>query len=97
LQQDLGEIVQVVVIFDHPTIASLGRYVETEHAEAAVRLIATLAAGDEPAAETIPTGLWREGEPLALSFAQERLWFLDRLAPGSAAYNIQSGVRLRGP
>src|SRR5436305_1500656 len=26
--------------------------------------------------------------PLPLSYDQERLWFLDRLQPGSAAYNV---------
>ena len=30
------------------------------------------------------------------SFAQQRLWFLDRLAPRSAAYNIASAVRIEG-
>ncbi len=37
------------------------------------------------------------GEPLELSFAQERLWFLDQLQPGSAAYNVPAAFRLRGP
>lgn len=31
-----------------------------------------------------------------LSYAQQQLWFLDRLAPGSAAYNITKALRLRG-
>ncbi|MEA2691734.1 MAG: hypothetical protein QOJ16_1121, partial [Acidobacteriota bacterium] len=31
-----------------------------------------------------------------LSFAQQRLWFLDRLAPGSVAYNLPRGLRLGG-
>ncbi len=31
-----------------------------------------------------------------LSFAQQRLWFLDQLAPGSVAYNLSGRLRLQG-
>jgi non-ribosomal peptide synthetase component F/acyl carrier protein len=33
---------------------------------------------------------------LPLSFAQQRLWFLDRLSPGSQAYNVGAAIRLEG-
>ena len=34
---------------------------------------------------------------LPLSFAQEQLWFIDRLAPGEAMYNIPLAVKISGP
>src|SRR6185295_14602699 len=38
----------------------------------------------------------KEGEG-ELSFAEERLWFLDRLEPGTATYNVGFRLTLDGP
>jgi amino acid adenylation domain-containing protein len=37
------------------------------------------------------------GNNFPLSFAQERLWFLHRLAPDRADYNLHTVLRLKGP
>ncbi|MFJ6214981.1 amino acid adenylation domain-containing protein [Streptomyces sp. NPDC092296] len=47
-----------------------------------------------PAAATIPRR--PEGTAPPLSFAQERLWFMDQFVPDSTAYTIPQVVRLRG-
>jgi natural product biosynthesis luciferase-like monooxygenase protein/amino acid adenylation domain-containing protein len=47
-----------------------------------------------PTATTIPP---HGGGPAPLSFAQQRLWFVDRLNPGLATYNVPVSLRLEGP
>jgi amino acid adenylation domain-containing protein len=69
-------------LFEGPTVAELaGRVEEMRRAELPVL----------PA--VVPVERTR---PLPLSFAQERLWFIDRLDPGSAVYNIPGAWRLAG-
>ncbi|TSC19378.1 condensation domain-containing protein, partial [Corallococcus sp. Z5C101001] len=57
-------------------------------------LAARLGSGGKESAPAL-TRVSRE-LPLALSFAQQRLWFLDRLEPGSPVYNVAVAVRLEG-
>src|SRR5947209_3091499 len=45
------------------------------------------------AIESVPL---EAGRAYPLSFAQERLWILDRMDPGNPAYNISAGMRLVG-
>jgi amino acid adenylation domain-containing protein/non-ribosomal peptide synthase protein (TIGR01720 family) len=48
-------------------------------------------------ASTGPSGLQRRNQQLApLSFAQARVWFLDQLEPGNAAYNMPFALRVSG-
>jgi amino acid adenylation domain-containing protein len=45
-----------------------------------------------------PDGIPRRSDagPAPLSFSQERLWFLDRLDPGSSTYNVPWTLRVQG-
>ncbi|MGB0598430.1 MAG: amino acid adenylation domain-containing protein, partial [Rubripirellula sp.] len=36
------------------------------------------------------------GDEMQLSFAQERIWFLDQFQPGAATYNIPVGLQIEG-
>ncbi|HEU4559040.1 MAG TPA: amino acid adenylation domain-containing protein, partial [Longimicrobium sp.] len=69
-------------VFEGPTVAGL-----------AVRVEEMRRAGLPVLPPVVPAE--RTGA-LPLSFAQERLWFLDRLEPGSTAYNIPVAWRLGG-
>jgi amino acid adenylation domain-containing protein len=53
---------------------------------------------EEGALPPIPRAARPTDEPgFPLSFAQQRIWFLDQWEPGNPVYNIPAGVRLRGP
>src|SRR5437763_12532354 len=47
-----------------------------------------------PTAAAIPR--LPEADAYPASFAQQRLWFFDQWQPGSPAFNIPAGVRMRG-
>ncbi|MBW4611885.1 MAG: amino acid adenylation domain-containing protein [Desmonostoc vinosum HA7617-LM4] len=49
-----------------------------------------------PTAQSLSIPRRNEQTPCILSYAQQRLWFLAQLEPGSAAYNIATAVRLLG-
>ncbi|MEL5959802.1 amino acid adenylation domain-containing protein, partial [Streptomyces sp. CLV115] len=80
LRQRLGSDVPVRALFSSPTPATLAE---------AVRELGT-------AEEAALVPLDRGNGPLPLSFAQQRLWFLDQLTPGSAEYLVPFGLRVRG-
>jgi amino acid adenylation domain-containing protein len=79
----LGVEVSLHNLFTHPTVAAIAAEVEVEQrggGQAPVEAIARVVRDRE----------------LPLSFAQQRLWFIDQLEPGSAAYNIPCALRLIG-
>ncbi|MDC0708172.1 amino acid adenylation domain-containing protein [Stigmatella sp. ncwal1] len=46
--------------------------------------------------ETTPIAKARRDGPVPLSYGQQRLWFLDRLEPGSSAYNLMMPLKVEG-
>ena len=63
-------------------------------------LIAFLRASRDEAAPTrvvmLNAALDAASAPRLLSYAQERLWFLEKLGGAGAAYNVAAAVRIRG-
>ncbi|MDQ5820309.1 MAG: amino acid adenylation domain-containing protein, partial [Actinomycetota bacterium] len=52
--------------------------------------------GSAPRADDTSIEPVRRDRPLPLSFAQQRLWWLDQLYPGTALYNVTLQIRLPG-
>ena len=59
-----------------------------------VELLAQL---QDQSPEERPVSRVDRSDSLPLSFAQERLWVLDQIEPGLAAYNVEQCWRIRGP
>ncbi len=80
VRADLGVEVPIRALFDAPTVAGLAEWISA-HAEGRVGI--ALTAQERPA--VVP-----------LSYAQQRLWFIDQLQGPSAVYNMATAYRISG-
>jgi natural product biosynthesis luciferase-like monooxygenase protein len=84
----LGRTLPIVSFLQGPSVADLTAQVLSELAEAT----SEVSAGGEP-----PIRRLEEGLPYyPASFAQQRIWFLEQLEPGSPAYIIPAALALSG-
>ena len=81
IRQTLSLEVPLKAVFEHPRL------------EAFVAALQTQESTLPTAPALLPAG---RVQPLPLSYAQERQWFLWQLEPHSAAYHIPSALRLKG-
>jgi amino acid adenylation domain-containing protein len=87
VRNTFGVEIEVGSMFEKPTVAGL-----------AGRIAEAMRAGEKNEAPPL-VRVEREGPEvrLPLSFAQQRLWFLDQLAPNTSSNNVPGAVRLKGP
>ncbi|MCP4658066.1 MAG: amino acid adenylation domain-containing protein, partial [bacterium] len=83
MRETLGVELPLRKLFEASTLAELAGMVQSARQEARGVVLPPL----------VPVGRDQE---LPLSFAQQRLWFLDQFEPASAAYNMPSPLRLSG-
>ncbi len=83
IRQAFGVDLPVQALFESPTLRGLARVVTVARRQAEAIVLPPLRPGPP-------------GSLSPLSFPQQRLWFIDRLAPDSSTYNIPTAFRLRG-
>ncbi|HSK79450.1 MAG TPA: amino acid adenylation domain-containing protein, partial [Thermoanaerobaculia bacterium] len=84
IQAGLGVELPLQALFEAPTVEGFAARIEAERE-----------AGEGPRIPPL-VPVPREG-PLPLSFAQQRLWFIDQLEPGTPIYNMPVALRVEGP
>ena len=88
LNADFGSRLTLRRLFDAATVAGLAAEIRVDRGTPAL---------DGTAAHAEPTGAPTTAvDAPILSFAQERMWFLDRLDPGNPAFNLGLAFRCRG-
>jgi amino acid adenylation domain-containing protein len=80
----IGVEVALRALFEGPTVAALAKVVERQRNADGARQAPLTRTPDR-------------GQGMPLSYAQQRLWFVDKLTPGSSLYNIPAAIRFAGP
>ncbi|MES1245512.1 MAG: amino acid adenylation domain-containing protein [Acidobacteriota bacterium] len=86
LREAFGVELPLRAVFQTPRLDALARRIDE----------ALRDAGGVAAPPVLPLTAEERGPWPPLSFAQERLWFLDRLEPGGVLYNVPSALRAAG-
>lgn len=81
LRAAFGVDLPLRTLFDHPHLADLAAVIDADMRRARAVQLPALEATDGDG---------------PLSFAQQRLWFLDQLEPGMPAYNVTAAFRVSG-
>jgi acyl transferase domain-containing protein/aryl carrier-like protein len=84
LWRDLGIRIRLPDLYTHPTVRGLAALVHRALSDASGAAREGIERADR-------------GQRLPLSFGQESLWFIDRLSPGSWAYNVPLDLHVLGP
>jgi amino acid adenylation domain-containing protein len=87
LREAFGVDIPLRELFENPRLADLAAWIET----------ARRAGAGRPAPPLVPLAPALRAGALPLSFAQQRLWIIDQLEPGSPLYNIPLALRVEGP
>ncbi|MEM7582349.1 MAG: amino acid adenylation domain-containing protein [Acidobacteriota bacterium] len=83
VEETFGVELPLPVVFENPMLRDLAQRLEAMANEQE--------GATPPAIEPMPSAAEK-----VLSFAQERLWFLEQFEPGTAAYNIAVALRITG-
>jgi natural product biosynthesis luciferase-like monooxygenase protein/amino acid adenylation domain-containing protein/FkbM family methyltransferase len=83
VREAFGVEIPLRTLFERPTVAEFARALE-----AALRR--------EPEPHPLPLVPITGTAEKPMSYAQQRLWFLDQMQPGSAFYNLPGAIRLTG-
>ncbi|HEX8276901.1 MAG TPA: amino acid adenylation domain-containing protein [Longimicrobiaceae bacterium] len=83
VRETFGAEVPLRAVFEAPTLSGLAERVQA-------------ALGEGLGVQAPPLRRIPRGGPLPVSFSQQRLWFIQRMEPRSAAYNMPYAVRIRG-
>jgi amino acid adenylation domain-containing protein len=83
MRSRLGVEVGLKSLFEEPTVSGMAKAIRGE-------MKAGASGGDGEIVRV------ERDQPLPLSYAQQRLWFIQQLEPESAAYNIPLAVKLTG-
>ena len=96
IEKRLGGRISLASLFQSPTIESLAEELQEQKGVTRPSLMPLRIGGSKQLQAPTIQPRERAGQPAPLSFAQQRLWFLDQLVPGNSPYNVPTAVRLSG-